>query len=60
MVGKITTHLRTGFSKVEDKWPGIVEQLHRRENVNDSLLDIFQFMILQRRGFLPVVMQLSE
>ena len=33
---------------MEDKWPGIVERLHRRENVNDSLEEIFQFMALQR------------
>ena len=36
------------FSNIEDKWPGIVDQLHRRENVNDSLEAIFQFMALQR------------
>jgi hypothetical protein len=36
------------FSSMEDKWPGIVERLHRRENVNDSLEEIFQFMALQR------------
>jgi hypothetical protein len=36
------------FSRLEDKWPGIVDRLHRRENVNDSLEDIFQFMVLQR------------
>ena len=36
------------FSKLEDKWPGIVDRLHRRENVNDSLEEIFQFMALQR------------
>lgn len=36
------------FSRIEDKWPGIVDQLQRRENVNDSLEEIFQFMALQR------------
>ena len=36
------------FSEIEDKWPWIVDQLHRRENVNDSLEAIFQFMALQR------------
>jgi len=36
------------FSKVEDKWPGIVDRLHRQEDINDSLEDIFQFMTLQR------------
>jgi hypothetical protein len=36
------------FSKVEDKWRGIVDRLHQQEDVNDSLEDIFQFMALQR------------
>jgi hypothetical protein len=36
------------FSKIEEKWPGIVDRLHCRENVNDSLLEIFNFMALQR------------
>jgi hypothetical protein len=36
------------FSSMEDKWPGIIERLHRRESVNDSLEEIFQFMALQR------------
>ncbi|MDF0676835.1 MAG: DUF4238 domain-containing protein [Nitrospira sp.] len=36
------------FSKVEEKWPRIVDRLHRRENVNDSLETIFEFMALQR------------
>jgi hypothetical protein len=36
MAGKITMRLR------------IVDQLHRRENVNDSLVEIFGFMALQR------------
>lgn len=36
------------FSRIEEKWPGIVDRLHRRENVNNSLEDIFQFMALQR------------
>jgi hypothetical protein len=36
------------FSKTEDKWPGIVDRLHRQEDVNDSLEDIFQFIALQR------------
>ena len=46
--GKDHNALEDCFSKIEDKWPGIVDRLHRREDVNDSLLDIFQFMILQR------------
>jgi hypothetical protein len=36
------------FSKIEEKWPGIVDRLHRKEDVNDSLEDIFQFIALQR------------
>jgi Protein of unknown function (DUF4238) len=48
MAGKITMLLRTASQGMEDKWPGIVERLHRRENVNDSLKEIFQFMALQR------------
>lgn len=36
------------FSTVEEKWPSIVERLHLRQNVNDSLEYIFQFMALQR------------
>lgn len=46
--GKDHNALEDCFSKVEDKWAGIIDQLHRRENVNDSLIDIFQFMALQR------------
>ena len=46
--GKDHNALEDCFSKIEDKWPGIVDQLHRRENVNNSLVDIFQFMALQR------------
>lgn len=40
--GKDHNALEDCFSKIEDKWPGIVDRLHRRENVNDSLIDIFQ------------------
>jgi len=36
------------FSKLESVWPQIVAKLHRRENVNDNLEVIFQFMALQR------------
>ena len=46
--GKDHNALEDCFSKIEDKWPEIVDRLHRQENVNDSLIDIFQFMILQR------------
>jgi hypothetical protein len=36
------------FSKIEEKWPAIVDRLPRRQDVNDSLEDIFQFIALQR------------
>ena len=36
------------FSTIEDKWPKIVDRLHRREDVNDSLDDIIIFISLQR------------
>lgn len=36
------------FSKTEGLWPAVVERLCRGEDVNDSLLLIFEFMILQR------------
>ena len=36
------------FSIIETNWLRIVDQLHRRENVNDSLVEIFGFMALQR------------
>ena len=46
--GKEHNALDNFFSNLEDKWPWIVERLHRRENVNDSLEYIFKFMALQR------------
>ena len=36
------------FSAIETKWPPLVERIQRRENVNDALDDIFQFVSLQR------------
>lgn len=36
------------FSTVEDKWPVVIDRLNRRENVNDALELIFEFMALQR------------
>lgn len=39
--------LEDTFSTIEDKWPPIVEKLLRRENVNDSLSYIFEFILLQ-------------
>ena len=32
--GKDHNALEDCFSKIEDKWPGIVDRLHRRESVN--------------------------
>ena len=46
--GKDHNALEECFSIIETKWPEIVDKLHRRENVNDSLEEIFQFMVLQR------------
>lgn len=36
------------FSTIEKDWPETVAKLHRRENVDDRLENIFQFMSLQR------------
>jgi uncharacterized protein DUF4238 len=36
------------FSTLESKWPMIVEKLHRQDNVNETLEEIFQFIALQR------------
>jgi hypothetical protein len=57
--GKDHNVLEDCFSKIEEKWPGIVDQLHRRENVNDSLMDIFGFMALQRAR-VPASRDVSE
>ena len=46
--GKDHNVLEDCFSSIETKWPRIVDQLYRRENLNDSLVDIFGFMALQR------------
>ena len=46
--GKDHNALEDCFSIIETNWPRIVDQLHRRENVNDSLVEIFGFMALQR------------
>jgi hypothetical protein len=45
--GKDHNVLEDLFSKVEEKWPEIVARLHRQEDVNDSLENVFQFMGLQ-------------
>ena len=36
------------FSQYEGRWPGIVERIRRKENVNESIRDIFFFIGLQR------------
>lgn len=46
--GRDNNTLEALFSKVESEWPETVATLHRRENVNDRLENIFQFMALQR------------
>ena len=46
--GKDHNALEDIFSETEAKWPPIVEQLQQRENVNDSLENIFAFIALQR------------
>lgn len=40
--------LENYFEKFEAKWPPIVKRLEQRDNVNDSLRDIFAFLALQR------------
>ena len=40
--------LEDRLCEFEGKWPPIVERLQRRESVNDSLEDMFAFMLLQR------------
>lgn len=46
--GRDTDALENLFSELEGKWPPIIERLSRRENVNDELEAIFQFVALQR------------
>jgi hypothetical protein len=46
--GQDNTTLEALFSTVENDWPQTVELLHQRENVNDRLEHIFNFMALQR------------
>lgn len=46
--GKDHNTLEDFFSTIEAKWPMIVEQLLRHENINDKLEDIFNFIALQR------------
>ena len=46
--GKDHNTLEGLFSAVESQWPETVARLHRRENCNDRLENIFNFMSLQR------------
>lgn len=46
--GRDNNTLEGFFSNVEDDWPATVAKLHRREDVNDRLEGIFQFIALQR------------
>ena len=46
--GQDNNCLEDFFSTVESQWPATVARLHRREEVNDALDTIFQFMALQR------------
>lgn len=46
--GRDNDRLEDCFSALESKWPSLVERVQRRENVNDALDDIFQFVALQR------------
>ncbi|TXH89044.1 MAG: DUF4238 domain-containing protein [Rhodoferax sp.] len=40
--------LEAFFSTIEQDWPETVAKLHKREDVNDRLQNIFEFMSLQR------------
>jgi Protein of unknown function (DUF4238) len=46
--GRDNNTLEAAFSEIEAKWPETVAKLHRREDVNDRLESIFQFISLQR------------
>lgn len=46
--GQDNNTLEDLFAAIESNWPETVEKLHRREDVNDRLSNIFDFMSLQR------------
>jgi hypothetical protein len=46
--GRENNALEALFSTIENGWPETVAKLQRREDVNDRLENIFQFMALQR------------
>lgn len=57
--GQDNNTLEEFFSNIESNWPETVAKLHRRENVNDRLDNIFEFMVLQRVR-VPAARNLSE
>jgi len=57
--GKDHDRLEDLFSKLETTWPCIVKRLEQRENVNDCLGDIFDFIALQRAR-VPAARDASE
>lgn len=46
--GRDNNTLEAFFSTIESDWPATVAKLHRREDANDRLENIFQFIALQR------------
>lgn len=46
--GQDNNTLEAFFSTIEQDWPETVAKLHKREDVNDRLQNIFEFMSLQR------------
>lgn len=46
--GRDNNTLEALFSTIESDWPATVAKLHRREDANDRLENIFQFIALQR------------
>lgn len=46
--GQDNNTLEDIFSTVESEWPETVSKLHRRDDVTDRLVNIFQFITLQR------------
>lgn len=57
--GKDHDTLEDFFSKVEEKWPPLVERMQRREDLNDALTDIYEFVALQRAR-VPALRDASE
>ncbi|CAE6967906.1 DUF4238 domain-containing protein [Paraburkholderia domus] len=57
--GRDNNKLEAFFSTIEMDWPATVAKLHRRENVNDRLESIFEFMAVQRAR-VPAARDVSE